>query len=67
MRDMSYYQALYREKNIYHELAMQGLESVINWRSLLALVLSLTTATLQVIFVRKLFSNTGSKATPTGI
>lgn len=67
MRDMNYYQALYREKSVYHDLSLQRLEAIINNRSLTAFVLVIITAVLQVTFVRKLFQTPAQTATKSGI
>ena len=67
LHDMKYYQALYREKSVYHELSLQRLEAVINNRSFIAVTLVAVTALLQVTFVRKLFQTPGNKSTKSGI
>ena len=54
--DMNFFQAVSREKNGADEAAMFGLSNTVDYSSVFLLVLIITTGSLQVYFVRKLFA-----------
>lgn len=64
---MTYYQTVYRQTNFYDEAALIKLYSIVHTRSLIAFVMVIGTAILQVVFVRKLFATPTTKSLNAGI
>lgn len=64
---MSYYQTVYRQTNFYDEAALIKLYSIVHTRSLIAFIMIIITAVIQVVFVRKLFATPTNKSTNAGI